>query len=448
MNRLKWTKKSGVYECLCLLILYMPFHYYICECLIKGTKIDNCLRDIIIITLLIVTLLIGKFKVGKHDIIVITNCLVVFLFAICSLIIHNYPGTINILRTYLIPQLIFVICSRLKINEKQYSYINKIIVVELALIAIYGVFQAFILGDKFLVKLGYPSDGYYLSSASYYISGFFGHQRSVGTFISPNICGVILAISICIYLYSNMLVIKRKKMILFFLIVGLIATFSRSAIVGLVLSIVIVNYLSGKKVHISKRIIIIGTCSVAAACLVIVYVDSHYLGGLFGNMILRSLTSALDKTDPSAAAHMENLIGPLSEIFNHPFGFGFGNNGPMALDYTSNAKVVESSFYLMIYDLGLFFGIIFFIPYFCVIIDTIRNRKYKNFLPAAIAIAVCFTYVLLPNVQTFEILFYSFMYMGFYYNPNIRKIYYKNKINNENAIEIEKKVVKESREML
>ena len=40
------------------------------------------------------------------------------------------------------------------------------------------------------------------------------------------------------------------------------------------------------------------------------------------------------------------------------------------------------------------------------------------------------------------------MYMGFYYNPNIRKIYYKNKINNENAIEIEKKVVKESREML
>lgn len=448
MNRLKLTKKFGIYECLCLLLLYMPFHYYICECMIKGTKIDNSLKDIIIFTLFIFTLLKSKFKVRKHDIIVMINCLIVLLFAICSLIMHNYPGTINIIRTYVIPQLIFIICSQLKINDKQYSYINKIVVVELSLIAIYGVFQAFILGDKFLVKLGYPSDGYYLSSASYYISGFFGHQRSVGTFVSPNVCGVILVISICVYLYSNTLVIKRKKMILFFLIVGLIATFSRSAIVGLALSIVIVNYLSEKKIHISKRIIIIGTSSIAVGCLAVVYVDSHYFSGLYGNMILRSLTSALDKTDPSAVAHMENLIEPLSEIFYHPFGFGFGNNGPMALEYTSNAKVVESSFYLMIYELGLFFGILFFIPYFCVIADTIRNRKYKNFLPAAISIAVCFTYILLPNVQTFEILFYSYMYMGFYYNPNIRKTYYESKINNENVLKIDKKVIKESRRML
>ena len=105
MNRLKLTKKFGIYECLCLLLLYMPFHYYICECMIKGTKIDNSLKDIIIFTLFIFTLLKSKFKVRKHDIIVMINCLIVLLFAICSLIMHNYPGTINIIRTYVIPSL-------------------------------------------------------------------------------------------------------------------------------------------------------------------------------------------------------------------------------------------------------------------------------------------------------------------------------------------------------
>lgn len=434
MNRKKGTKKIGMYECLCLLLFYMPFHYYICECMIKSTKLDNSFRDIIIVIMFIATLLITKCKVGKRDTLVLVNCVVLLVFATCSIILHDYPGTINILRTYFVPQMIFIICSRLKITEKQYSHINKIVVVELAMIAIYGAFQAFVLGDKFLIKLGYPNNGYYLNSASYYISGFFGYQRSVGTFVSPNICGVIVAMAICVYIFSDLLFIKRKKIVLFCLIVGLIATFSRSAIVGLVLSVLIVNNLSGRKMHVTKKVIVIGISSIVVGCMSIIYIDLRYFDGLFGDMVIRSLTSAFDKTDPSAAAHMDNLIEPLSEIFGHPLGFGFGNNGPMALDYASTAKVVESSFYLMIYDLGLVFGIIFFAPYFCVIIDTIKNRKYKNFLPAAISIAVCFTYVLLPNVQTFEILFYSLMYIGFYYNSNIKTIYYKKGENTENIL--------------
>ena len=68
-----------------------------------------------------------------------------------------------------------------------------------------------------------------------------------------------------------------------------------------------------------------------------------------------------------------------------------------------------------------------------VVIDTVKNKNTCNyFVPAAVSIAVFFTYLLLPNVQTFEILFYSYMYIGFYYNSSVRKIYLsRGKINEE-----------------
>lgn len=422
MNRF-WRKRNGfgIYECLCIVVLYMPWHYYICECLLSNTKIDNMLRDIVIVIMFVVTLYKTKFRIGKHDLIIIANCFVMTAFAVFSILKNNFPGTVNILRTYLIPQLTFIIASRLKIREEQYRNINKIVVIELALIAIYGVFQAFVLGDKFLIKIGYPSDGFFLSGYSYYISGFFGNQRSVGTFISPNVCGAILAIAICVYLYSG--VVKRKKFAFFFLLIGLAATFSRSAIVGLLLSIIVITYISRKRIRITKKMITLGIGSVVVCLLAVGYIDSLYFDGLFSNMVIRSLTSALNKTDPSAKAHMENLFEPISIILGHPFGLGFGNNGPMALDLSNNANIVESSFYLMIYELGIVFGVTFFAPYICTVIDTIRNKSYKNYLPAAISIVTCFTYVLLPNVQTYEILFYSFMYMGFYYNPNVKNMF-------------------------
>lgn len=416
-------KKIGMYEWLCILLLYMPFHYYICECLFSETKIDNMIRDVVIVIMFVIILYKSKLKIGRHDMFVVMNCIIITIFAVCSFIKNGYPATFNILRTYIIPQLIFIVCSRLKITYEQYRNLNNIIVVELALIAIYGVFQAFILGDKFLINMGYPSNGYSLSGYSYYISGFFGNQRSVGTFISPNICGVLLIIAICVYSYSNVICIKRKKIVIFCLGIGLIATFSRSAIIGLLLSIMVITLISGNKVKVTKRILTIGITSVIFAIIIIIYVDSHYFGGVFFDMIIRSLTSVFNKSDPSAKAHVSDLLEPISKILNHPLGLGFGNNGPMALDVSDSANIVESSFYLMIYELGIVLGMLFFVPYFCVIIDTFRNKKYRNYLPAAISIAVCFTYVLLPNVQTYEILFYSFMYMGFYYNPYIKKIY-------------------------
>lgn len=418
------NNKFGVYDCLCLLLLLLPLHYYICECFLSKTKFDNVLRDFVIVILFLIALYKSRIKLGKHDLLVLANCFVMIIFAICSILKNSFPGTANILRTYLIPQLMFIIASHLKINEKQYRNINRIVVVGLSLIAIYGVFQAFVLGDKFLIKIGYPSNGNFLDGYSYYISGFFGNQRSVGTFISPNVCGAILSIAICVYLYSK--VIKKNKLLLFFLVIGLIATFSRSAMIGLLLSIIVIMLLNGKRIKVTQKMLTIGLGSLVVGLLLVVYVDSRYFGGLFSDMIMRTLTSAFNSTDPSAKAHMGDLVEPLTLIIKHPFGLGFGNNGPMALELSNSANIVENSYYLMIYELGWIFGILFFAPYFLVIIETIKNKKYNNFLPASVAIVTCFTYILLPNVQTYEILFYSFMYMGFYYNRNVRNIFKKN----------------------
>lgn len=104
--------------------------------------------------------------------------------------------------------------------------------------------------------------------------------------------------------------------------------------------------------------------------------------------------------------------------------FHFGLNGPMAEEFITNPTKVESSFYLMKYELGSLGALLYFSPYFAIIIKTVFNRKhYPYFVPAAVSIAILTSYIFLPNVQTFEVPFYCFLFMGLYENPSVKQLY-------------------------
>lgn len=426
------------YKILFLLLLYMPFHYYICELLLKNWSFDNVLRDIVIISLLILCIKNNDGKIYLDNIskIIFANIFILLIFAIFSYAINDYSGIFNIFRTYVIPMLIFFPCSMIKFNAESYKNMNKALIIEMIIIGIYGVFQAFALGDSFLVKLGYDSINGHLSSSAFYLYAFGWFQRSVGTFVSPNQFGLVLSIMFCLLLYSNIdYKFKHKKILIILYIVSIIATFSRSSILGLLIVIICGYFKNYKKIKITKKVLLSSLIVFLIAIVIYIYIDSKYLNGLFTKMFSTAFGSVVNKTDASSAAHLKDLYKPLSVVFNSPFwGLGFGNNGPLALGYSEDALAVESSFYLMMYEEGIFFGMLFFMPYILVVINTFKNKQNNYVVPCMVCILILFTYIFLPNCQSFETLFYSYVFIGFSCNESLKEIskkYIDGRNNNE-----------------
>lgn len=411
------------------LLFIMPLHYYICVLLFKDTTIDNIFRDFIIIVLFFVFLNDARFRIKRNSWIVFFNCIILVTYALISYVLWQYEGTFNILRTYLIPMLFFFVASSYNFTKKEFEIVQKLIVIELTIIATYGFIQAFVLGDDFAIKLGYPSVDGFLSSSSFYIGGFFGYQRNIGTFVSPNVCGALLSVALIVHLLDEKKYIEKKRWIVSgLLIVGILGTLSRSAILGFICAVVFFLYISGKLFQtkkVKKKFVWI-IPGAFVFCAIVIYIDNRYLNGMFFKMVNSSFMGTVTGTDLSMLGHINDLFAPIDIILKHPLGLGFGINGPMALESMDNANAVESSIYLMVYEIGILPAFLFFVPYIRVIFDTIKNPKYKYYIPALVNIMIIVTYFLLPNVQTYEILFYSYMYMGFYYNPSVKKLYDNN----------------------
>ena len=418
---MKIKLKEVDYKIVCLLLAYMPFHYYICEILISGTSIDNIFRDIVLIMLFVGCL--HKNRRIRHGYVVGAGIFIMFLFALVSYVLNSYPGTFNILRTYTVPILIFYVAATLKLNEAKFSKLHRIVYFSLAVVGIYGFFQAFILGDDFLIKIGYPQSGGFLAGTSYYIGGFFGYQRVVGTFVSPNICGVILAIGLAAILFNNRVIQKKKIIIVFCIVIGLLGTFSRSAMIAFVVACAFLWMFNGKKKRIRPRLLVLITFAFIVGVAGVYIVDNYFLGHLFGRMLQSSFSGMFSMTDLSAQKHLEDLYQPIVQILEHPFGLGFGNNGPIAIEYNSQANAVESSIYLICYEIGILGAVVYLAPYILLIVDMLRYHSYKYQTPVCVAIICLFTYILLPNIQTYEIIFYFYFFAGLYYNRSVREIF-------------------------
>ena len=419
------NKNNFGFFLLCLIILFLPLHYFICEIILSRFMIDNIFRDFVIMCLFV---LITRFKIKKKDMLILICCMILVLFALFSFFINNYAGTFNVLRTYIVPMLFYFVCSNFNFTKEKFNFIQKIMVIELALIGIIGLIQAFFLGDDFLVSLGYPSVDGFLDSSSYYIGGFFGYQRNIGTFVSPNVCGVALALAVLVHLLEGTNYIKENRtFILLILIISLIGTFSRSAIVGALLAVMFISFVKENsifKIKISKKILWL----IPAIILVIIFVylvDLKFLNGIFFKMLASSFLGTIAGTDVSMQGHIRDLFEPLLTIINNPFGLGFGSNGPMAIGVSATYNVVESSIYLMMFEVGILPAIIIFVPYFKLIFDTLKNRIYKYYVPFAVETMILTTYFLLPNIQAYEVSFYSMMFLGFYYNKSVKEIYTK-----------------------
>ncbi len=413
------------YRLLLFVVAMMPFHFVICELFLSGWSFDNVWRDALILILFLVS--IANIKINATGFIIlgiagITLCL--------SLLSPDVTFAFNIARTYVIPCMVYFPAMAFCKDRRCLIGVCKLIAATGAIISVWGIVEVFILGPDFLTAIGYDLN----SSTSYYIGGFYGVPRVLGTFVSPNDAGEFYAIAFLFSLvcrYNSKILTWVTRGSLFF---ALILTFSRSAIAGLVI-VLLIRLIIWKKNTNTHRQKGITTSAVlqkipASALFALagaLLVSAFFLtsGSVYVDMLMGHLASTIAGADLSAAKHFSDLFEPIKIVVENPFGLGFGMSGPMALERFGDATMVESSIYLVLFDYGVAFGLFYLFP-LAASLCNISKEKSLDALTGSSALLILNVFSLLPAVQNYFLLFYFYLILGCYdgishsVHPNIR----------------------------
>ncbi|HEV0093020.1 TPA: hypothetical protein VW698_000548 [Streptococcus pneumoniae] len=392
---------SFLFVIILLLVVVTPTHTLIFDALIP-TKIDNLWREFLLVIsfLCILKINAGKIKIGKLGGPIIVMGGIGLVYTICS----DRPFTaLNLFRIYMFPAVIYFIIINCNFRKERLLILKQAHVYTACILALWGIFQAWVLKDQFLIKIGYPSQGNFLKSTAFYIGGFFGQQRVTSTFSAPNLAGVYFGISLIILL-SIFDTIKSNRLVLFSIVAAFVLTFSRSAIISTLVGIV---FFQRKKLFSTTKINVMTLVIFPLIFLIVLVIFYLYPENVIINMLYSSYSSTLNLTDSSVVKHLEDLWLPLLKVIDYPLGLGFGNNGPIVLSLYHSANLVESSIYLLAYDFGILGMFIYLFPYFYTIF------VYKKYLlSGAICCLVLITYLFLPNVENFEIIFFIYLFIG------------------------------------
>lgn len=298
------------------------------------------------------------------------------------------------------PFLILFAAYNLKIDRQKIFLFLKAFLIFSFLLAIWALFQANVLGTKFLFENGYGNNGYL--DPAYFIAGHT-FQRAMGTLAVPNNYGVFVGISIIIALYFRSF-FKNKWLYYIFVAIqciALIETFSRSAWLGLIMCIVIYILLEKKK-NIFMIIVFIAT--IGSLLFFIVLITNP------DNTIVNYLIKTITLQDSSSLGHWNSWIEGINFIANNPFGIGLGVAGPKASALTGEFLNVESSYFLIAYELGII-GLLLFLMFNFSILWAFK-KKYKFmkeedylFIKSVFYswIVVSVSYFFLPSYQEAEV---------------------------------------------
>ncbi|MDV4150392.1 O-antigen ligase family protein [Clostridium sp. AL.422] len=356
----------------------------------------------------------------------------ILLFIISMLITINKSESLFIaiygMRNYIIGYIVLLIFMLNKASEKDiYLFINRISTAFVYL-SIWGIFQAVFLGDKFLLKLGYGVNG--VLSSSYYISGYFGRQRVVSTFASPNTFGLIAAMFAIFFVYKIYNDVKNNKdstrSIIYFLIVfiALVLSYSRSAYVAFAIGFIIFVF-----IELNKKVKVVFTISIIIVSILVV-VLSFLLVDKIDNMFINHIFRTITLRDTSALGHIDSTVYAIEVMKKYPFGVGVGMSGQKSLQFINNALHAENSYFIVGFDLG-FLGLAIYIISLIIlayiIIKICRSKIIKTSIDKLVLIMfveIYVSYMFLPTIQELEVAYLFFSIVGLiigFYNRKIEK---------------------------
>jgi O-antigen ligase len=200
----------------------------------------------------------------------------------------------------------------------------EIFIVSMSIQAVLAIFQVLSQHSLGLSILGEP----YLAENVAHIARFtFGGIeviRGYGTFSHPNILGGFLTVSLlCSLLFSPHLKHERKILILIQFL-GLLSTFSRSALLAFMISVIIITFWYLHKIKNTKnRLIPLGLISLFT-------IELLFLAVSRGINIL---------ADPAFLERIEGYKAAINMFLAHPFGVGF-QHFTLFLDESTNSALM------------------------------------------------------------------------------------------------------------
>lgn len=356
----------------CALLVLLMVNYTVVTILMKDFFVMKVLRDVLL------ALLVGlSFASGKYT--RVRGLPFIALFAVFCCIAFLRADSISLgmafLRRYLFPLILFVVCMQMDLSDRLLR-LSGFAIALFAILSSWGVFQAHVLGDSFLMDIGYPS--YYAShygrdiiANSYYFGGF-GIQRVVSTLCNPNVFALILGSTLIfgIFGFSRF---KNKKIAaaaLAVIALAYVLTVSRSNFLamGIVALLFVLPYIPYKKY------LVIGLCVIVAIFIAIGLIQGEE------SLLFRLFQWVLDSfsfQEGSAAGRPERWAAALSGIIRNPFGVGLGHVG--ALSWEAGVRnpyfSCENSYFALMLDTG-WLGAIAYVAF--LVVQLRQMKRYAN----------------------------------------------------------------------
>ncbi len=342
-----------------LLIVILTINYMVITIIFNDMTILKYLRDIILVAMLGICVAGSGLTIKRQSIfyaLIGVFCIIALLRA------DSMSLGVACFRRYIFPIGVFIAVTKMRklAKEREFKDFLKFVLVFFAIISVWGVFQAWVLGDEFLMNLGYPTA--YLNQYkrvmlkhSFYFGGL-GIQRVVSTISNSNICGLILGSSMLFLISGYKILPFSKKMKITLLIAiaaGYLLTFSRSNFLALLFVAVFIAF---KYIPYKKQIFLAGIALVGVGILLLVIQGSD--GIIY--KLLEWVQDSLNLTDTSVAGRSGIWTEALKAIKDNPMGLGFGHVGSIAIDAKASYYLsCENSYLAMAIDFGIIGALIY-----------------------------------------------------------------------------------------
>lgn len=407
-----------------LLIILLPYHHMVISVLLQDFGFLKFWKEAVIAILVAITFfeqIIGKKRV-KFNLVEWLSVLFIVIMTVYTIISDNRYQAAYIARIYVMPVMLIFVVRRMNIDKEDIRKTMEAVIINTVILSVWGVFQAQILGDGFLINLGYQtqrvSHMIKLKNEFYMLGGNF-MQRVTSTFAAPNTFGMYLAMVITFMTYlKKRLGINIK---LYYISAGifvatLILTFSRTSWICCVVALILfyIEYINWTKQMWIRIIKITIACGLIFVVADLVILRTGIVSGMY-RLIFNTITGR----DSSLIGHITSFGGSIVKVVKNPLGLGLGNNGPRAKVFMSKPNLVESSYSLMAYEVGIIGMAVYFAAYFVALRDNIRifrEDKSKFILSVRGVILIMLVgFLSLPFIQDFELTVFTYIYIALQY---------------------------------
>lgn len=412
--RIKGKRNSSTMILLKILILFACIQHMVFNKLLGGNVVLTYSKEIVIVLLVFVSLLkyLKNIKLNWSSIFFV---LFICCLAISSVLYSNISAFFFSFRKYFLPVLVLFILQvdGFFDNDTNRKEIIKYVIDLFVALSIWGIFQVVVLGDKFLLNLGYDQVFGHLDY-TFYFNNFYFLQRNSSTFASPNIFACLLnLVVVTLISVGDKIYKKKEKMVrLVILLVSFLLTFSRANILSFAI-VYLIFFLKIRKITRSKIKYLFAFIIVLVLAVVLL---KFKLKIDVISEVINWISNTLSGNELSSATRTSIWDAAIQAVLAHPLGIGAGkvgiNSGTNITSVGLAYYACENSFLVLALESGLF-GLISYVAFYTSLIwRSFFNKKQIIELVMAISISFMFS----NHILDIEVMILFYILIGSFFD--------------------------------